>query len=181
MDWLKQVTGILDKYGSDASSSRTVPESVDADFDHFARHAPSATISEGLAEAFRSQQTPPFASMLGQLFGRSASTQKTGVLNTLVATLGPALVSQLLAQHGATKAASELQTGATTVSPQVAEQIPTSSIEAMAAEAEKKDPSIVDRVSEFYAQQPAVVKTLGGLALTVALAKMAQRQAQGRR
>lgn len=55
------------------------------------------------------------------------------------------------------------------------------SIEAMAAEAEKKDPSVVDRISKFYADQPALIKTLGGLALTVAMARVAQRQTQGRR
>ena len=56
--------------------------------------------------------------MLGQLFGRSPAMHKTNVLNTLVATLGPALVSQLLARHGANRAAQELQAGRTTVSPE---------------------------------------------------------------
>ena len=56
--------------------------------------------------------------------------------------------------------------------------MPAGSIEAVAHEAEKKDPSIVDRISALYAQQPALVKTLGGLALTVAMAKIAQRQSR---
>ena len=116
--------------------------------------------------------------MLSQLFGRSPSTQKTNVLNTLVATLEPALVSQILAQHGANRAAQELQAGNGRVSPEVAEQIPPSSVEAVAAEAEKKDPSVVDRISKFYAEQPALIKTLGGLALAVTMAKVAQRQTQ---
>jgi len=177
MDWINQITDILDKYGARETSN--IPGSVDADFDRFSSHAPAATLSEGLAEAFRSQQTPPFASMLSQLFGRSPSTQKTNIVNTLVATLGPALVSQLLAKYGASRAAKEVENSAG-VSPDVAEQIPERSIEAVAAEAEKKDPSIVDRVSKFYADQPALIKTLGGLALTVAMAKVAQRQAQRR-
>jgi hypothetical protein len=176
MDWLNQVTDILQKYGSD--NSTTIPASVDADFDDFTRHAPSSTVSEGLAEAFRSQQTPPFGNMLSQLFERSASTQKTNVLNTLIASLGPALVSQILARHGANRAAKELEGGRSRISPEVAEEIPSNSVEAVAAEAEKKDPSIVDRISQFYADQPALIKTLGGLALTVAMAKVAQRQSQ---
>jgi hypothetical protein len=179
MDWLNQVTDILDRYGS--GDPNNVPGSVDADFDRFSRVAPSTSISEGLAEAFRSRQTPPFASMLSHLFGRSPSNQKTHVLNTLIATLGPALVSQLLAKHGASRAAQELQAGGSGISPEVAEQIPANSIEEVAAEAEKRDPSIVDRVSKFYAEQPALIKTLGGLALTVAMAKVAQRQTQTRR
>ncbi len=176
MDWLNQVTDIVDRYGS--GEPNNVPGSVDADFDRFSRIAPSSSVSEGLAEAFRSHQTPPFASMLSQLFGRSPSNQKTNVLNTLIATLGPALVSQLLAKHGANRAAQELQAGGTRISPEVVEQIPANSIEEVAAEAEKRDPSIVDRVSKFYAEQPALIKTLGGLALAVAMAKIAQRQTQ---
>jgi hypothetical protein len=179
MDWLNQVTDIMDRYGSDDPNN--VPDSVDADFDRFSRIAPSSSVSEGLAEAFRSRQTPPFASMLSQLFGRSPSNQKTNVLNALIATLGPALVSQLLAKHGANGAAQELQADGTRISSEVVEQIPVNSIEEVAAEAEKRDPSIVDRVSKFYAEQPALIKTLGGLALTVAMAKVAQRQAQTRR
>ena len=179
MDWLNQATDILEKYGSTRTNS--VPDSVDADFDRLSRMAPADHVSEGLAEAFRSQQTPPFASMLSQLFGRSPANQKSNVLNTLVATLGPALVSQLLAKHGASRAATELQNGNARISPDVAEQIPSSSVEAVAAEAEKKDPSVVDRISKFYADQPALIKTLGGLALTVAMAKVAQRQTQGGR
>ena len=46
----------------------------------------------------------------------------------------------------------------------------------MAAEAEKKDPSIVDRISQLYAQQPQLVKTLGAAALSVVLAQVLQRQ-----
>jgi hypothetical protein len=114
------------------------------------------------------------------LFGRSNSAQKTNVLNTLIATLGPALVSQLLAKHGSHDAAKEVEAGAARIPSAVAEQIPEKSIEAVAAEAEKRDPSIVDRVSKFYADQPALIKTLGGLALTVAMAKVAQRQTQTR-
>jgi len=178
MDWLNQVTDIVSKYAS--GSPANVPGSVDADFDRISELAPSSTVAEGLAEAFRSDHTPPFASMLSQLFGRSSPTHKTSVLNTLIATLGPALVSQLLAAHGANRAAREVQSGSTSLSPEVVQQIPQTSIEAVAAEAEKKDPSIVDRISTFYAEQPAIVKTLGGLALTVAMARMAQRQTQPR-
>ena len=179
MDWLNQATDIMDRYGS--GDPNHVPGSVDADFDRFSRIAPSSSISEGLAEAFRSRQTPPFASMLSQLFVRSPSNQKANVLNTLIATLGPALVAQLLAKHGANRAAQELQASDTRISPEVVEQIPATSIEEVAAEAEKRDPSIVDRVSKFYAEQPALIKALGGLALTVAMAKVAQHQAQTRR
>jgi hypothetical protein len=44
------------------------------------------------------------------------------------------------------------------------------------AHAEKSNPSIVDQISGFYAEHPTLIKTLGGAALTVALAKIAERQ-----
>ena len=125
MDWLTQATDILNRYGS--GDPNNIPASVDADFDRFSRIAPQSSISEGLAEAFRSNQTPPFARMLAQLFARSPSNQKTNVLNTLIATLGPALVSQLLAKHGANRAAEEVERG-NRLSPEVADQISENSI-----------------------------------------------------
>ena len=174
MSWLNQVTDVLDKYGSGRSGH--VPDSVNADFDRLSQAAPPEHVSEGLAEAFRSDQTPPFPSMLSQLFGRSATSQKSNVLGTLISALGPGLMSQLLAKHGASRAAAELQNGHATISPEVVDQIPSSSVEAVAAEAEKKDPSVIDRISKFYADQPALIKTLGGMALVVAMAKVAQRR-----
>jgi hypothetical protein len=47
--------------------------------------------------------------------------------------------------------------------------------------AEKTNPSIVDSLSNFYAQHATLVKTLGGGALTIALAKIAERQQQAPR
>ncbi|MEJ7618375.1 MAG: hypothetical protein WKF30_15740 [Pyrinomonadaceae bacterium] len=44
----------------------------------------------------------------------------------------------------------------------------------IAAEAEQRDPSIVDRVSDLYAEHPTLIKTLGGAALAVILAKLAK-------
>lgn len=46
----------------------------------------------------------------------------------------------------------------------------------MAAHAERQTPSIVDEVSNFYAQHPQVMKAAGGLALSVALQHMLRRR-----
>jgi hypothetical protein len=83
MSWLNQVTDIMQKYAS--TDPAHIPASVNDDFDRFSRSAPPSSVSQGLAEAFRSTQTPPFASMLGRLFERSPAIQKTSVLNTLIA------------------------------------------------------------------------------------------------
>lgn len=198
MDWMKQIGGILDQYGS-ADPARP-PASVDADFDRAAQAAPRDAISEGLAAAFRSDQTPPFPQMASQMFGRASGTQRAGMLNALLAAVGPLVLQQVLARRQQGGAATGSPGGlggalggpgglggalerilrgggdAPQVTPDVAEQIPPDVVEEVAREAEKKDPSIVDRISEVYAQQPELLKVLGGAALAIALGKMAQRK-----
>jgi hypothetical protein len=62
----------------------------------------------------------------------------------------------------------------TEVTPEEAEQIEPEVVEEMAAEAEKKDPSIIDNVSDFYAQHPTLVKGLGAMALAFMMSRMAK-------
>jgi hypothetical protein len=177
MDWMNQIGGMLQKYiGTQATQA---PHSVDDDFDQVTQAAPKSALSDGLAAAFRSDQTPPFGQMAAQLFGRSNGQQKANILNTLISIAGPALVSQLLSRGGSSGLAGLLGGGARQVTPQEAEQVPPQAVEEIASSAEKKDPSVIDRLSDFYAEHPSLVKTLGGAALTIALAKIAQRQ-QGR-
>ena len=45
-------------------------------------------------------------------------------------------------------------------------------LEAMAYEAQKRDPSVVQRSAEFYAQHPTLVKALGVGALALLVGKM---------
>ena len=85
MDWMKQVSDVLDRYG-DVNPNRP-PDSVHADFDRFAQQAPPEAIQEGLSAAFRSDQTPEFAQMASQLFGRAPGYQRAGMLNALL--VGP--------------------------------------------------------------------------------------------
>lgn len=173
MDWAKQLSGMLDTYGN--ANPKDAPPSVHDDFDAVARTAPPADMADGLAAAFRSGHTPPFGDMLGQLFGQSAGSQRAGILNTLLATAGPALVASVLGRFGAGIAGRGVGAGGP-IDEATAAQIPPGAVTEIAAAAEKKDPSIVDRISQAYAQQPQIVKTLGKVALTVALAQMARKQ-----
>lgn len=188
MDWMKQVNEVLDRYG-DVDPVRP-PETVDTDFDILAQQATPEAISEGLSAAFRSDQTPEFAQMASQLFGRASGPQRAGMLNALLAAVGPMVLQQILArrQRGPSPAAPQggglggilgnilRGDGPPRVSPEVAEQVSTQEVEEIAREAEKKDPSVIDRISEVYSQQPELLKVLGSVALGVALGKMAQRR-----
>jgi hypothetical protein len=66
--------------------------------------------------------------------------------------------------------------GAPPVTPQIADQLDPQDVEDIARAAEKKDPSVIDRISEVFAQQPYLVKMLGGAALAIALGRMAEKR-----
>ena len=178
MDWMNQLGGILQQYNG--AQPNQAPDTVDNDFDQFAQAAPQSAMADGLAAAFRSDQTPPFGNMVAQLFGQSNGHQRASILNTLIAAVGPTIISQVLSRSGSGSGlAGLLSGGQREITPEQAEQIPPEAVQQVAAEAEKKDPSVIDMISNVYAEQPTLIKTLGGAALTIALAKIAQRQYGG--
>ena len=64
-------------------------------FDQVAQQAPPEQLGAGLAAAMRSDQTPPFGHMVSQMFGQSSPAQQAGVLNQILAALGPAAATAL--------------------------------------------------------------------------------------
>lgn len=157
------------------------PTDTETDFDEVARQVSPDVLGSGITQAFRSDQTPPFQDMLGSLFGGSNSQQKAGLLNQLIRTLGPTLLSGVaggalgrLLQSGLGGQAAR---GAAVpeVTPGVADQLTPEQMQQIGAAAEKQDPTILDKVGAYYAQHPEVVKVLGGAALAIALGQMANR------
>ena len=177
MSWFDQLGGILQQYANAGQPTNTTEE----DFERAATVAPRDAMSQGLAEAFRSDQTPPFPNMLGQLFGNSSGAQRANILNTLLSVAGPALMSSALQKGGGGMSGALGQLGGLLgqggqVSPQQAEQISPQAVEELAQHAEQRDPSIIDRVSDFYSEHPGLVKTLGAAAMAVAMSGMAKQK-----
>lgn len=139
-------------------------------FDDEARKAPPETVAGGLSEAFRSDQTPPFPEMVANLFGRSDPNQRAGLLNRLLAGIGPGALAGLPGALGG------LLGGRTEVGPEEASRVSPTDVQEIAAQAEKQNPSVVDQVSSFYSQHPQVIHALGGMALTIALQHMMRRR-----
>lgn len=171
MSWLDQIGGILQQYANSGQATNTTEQ----DFEQAYNAAPREAMSEGLAEAFRSDQTPPFENMLGQLFGNSSGAQRANLLNTLLSVAGPALLSGALQGGGGLGQLANM-VGGGQISPQQAEQIQPHAVEQLAREAQQHDPSIIDRVSAFYSEHPDLVKTLGAAALAVAMSGMAKQK-----
>ena len=164
--------GLLQQYlGAGAAQ----PPSDAADhFHQVAQTAPPEVVSQGLAAAFRSDQTPPFGQMVGQLFAQGTPDQQAGMLKQLLGNLSPAALTAL-AGSGALGSLAASPAAVAAVSPQQAAQLTPTQVEQIAAHAEQQNPSVIDSMSNFYAQHSTLVKTLGGAALTIALAKIANR------
>ncbi len=173
MSWMNEIANVLQNY-SQGTPGGASPE-VEQHFDQVAQAAPRSAMAEGLSSMFRSPQTAPFSQMIGQLFSNSNGGQRASLLNTLLASgAGAGVLSQLSKALGGSLPASASQAQ---VTPEDAAQIPPEAVEEAAAHAEKHDPSIIDRVSEIYAEHPMLVKTLGAAALSMALSHLAKRRA----
>jgi hypothetical protein len=170
MTLLDQLGSVLQQY-----SGKSTPNTADATqhFDQVAQAAPTNVLAEGLSAVFKSDQTPAFGNLVGSLFSQSSGDQKAGVLNQLIAAVGPGTLAQLA---GGGALASLLGGGAQQITPEQAQNISPDLVQQLATHAEKADPSIIDKASAFYAQHTTLVKTLGGAALSIAIAKVAERQ-----
>jgi hypothetical protein len=151
------------------------PDQAENDFEQVAQNAPRADLAQGVTEALRSDQTPPFSQMVGQLFNNGDSGQRAGMLNQLISGIGPGVLSSIAGgalgslfggQGNNAVAPRVTQEQASTMTPDQVQQI--------AEKAELANPGIIDRMGEFYAQHPQLVKGLGGAALAIALGHMAQ-------
>jgi len=166
MGLFDQIGNLLQQY-SGASPSAPPPE-VEQHFQQVAPHVPQGTLSSGLSDAFRSNQTPPFGQMLSNLFGQSNGEQRAGILNQLLGSAGPGALS------GLGGLASMFQ-GRSSITPEEAQRVPPDAVQHLAEHAERQDPSIVDRASDFYAQHPTLVQGLGAGALALIMSRMSQR------
>jgi hypothetical protein len=174
MGLFDQLSSVLQQYTGNAASGQA-PAEVNQHFDQVAQAAPSNVLAEGLSAAFHSDNTPAFGQMLSSLFNQSSGEQKAGIVNQLLASAGPGVLAQLTAGGGGAALASLLGSGQSQITPEQAQKISPDAVQQLAAHAEKADPSIIDKASSFYAQHPTLVKTLGGAALSIALAKVAER------
>jgi len=164
--------GLLDILQQYTDPARAPTDRVDQHFDEVARQSDPRDLGNGVAAAFRSDATPPFGQMIGDLFGRSDPQQRAGILNQIIRSVGAGglasvaggVLGRVLGGAGGSAPATITPEQASSISPQDAAVI--------AEHAEKKDPTIMDRAGEFYAQHPDLVKGLGAAALAIALGRM---------
>ena len=163
--------GLMDMLLQAASSSMT---NHDDHLQEVAKQAPQDLLGHGVAEAFRSDQTPPFPQMAAQLFGQSNGGQQAGMLNSIIGALGPMAIASL-----AGGALSKMMApGQTQITPEQAARITPQQVQEIATHAQEQQPSVIDKLGSFYAEHPTLIKTLGGVAAAIALSKMKDKLTQ---
>ncbi|HWR52465.1 MAG TPA: hypothetical protein VN428_15240 [Bryobacteraceae bacterium] len=174
MDWVN----VLGKY-----IDRQVPGSVNPgeqhvggevlvhrDFEAVAQRVPRSSLVEGLAAAFRSPDAPGFGHMLSRLFSAANPEQRAGLLAILL-TIAPAAVrGDLAGLFGRNRE----------VKPEETHKVSPEMVRRVADEAERRDPGVVDRISEFLAEHPRLLKNLDISSLSTAMANIGQRVISGR-
>jgi hypothetical protein len=171
MSFLSGIGDLLKQY----SDGSTGAPAVEQHFDQVAQAVPSSALASGLAEAFRSGETAPFPQMAAELFAHGNSQQRAGVLNSLMAAVGPAMLSQFAGSAPNSPLTALLRSGS--VTPAETANVSPADVQALTDHVQKQDPSIIDRVSEIYAEHPTLIKTLGATALTIAMKKIAEQHA----
>ncbi|HKW79709.1 MAG TPA: hypothetical protein VJQ49_01755 [Casimicrobiaceae bacterium] len=141
-------------------------------YDQVAQAAPPSVVGQGVADAMRSDQTPPFADMVSKMFGQASPDQKAAMLNQLISGLSPGVLSSILGS-GALGGLAGAVSGGGSIAPQDASKVSPDQVQQIAQHAEQKNPGIIDKMGSFYAQHPGLVKTLGSAVLAIALAKIA--------
>ena len=211
MDLTDVLGGLMKQYGGGEQQQQG---GVDADqgFDQLAGMLPQGALGDGLAEAFRSKETPPFAQMLGGLFGQSGGSTQTSVVNMLLAAAGPMVLQKLMGGGGMASAGSNPlgalagllgggggaggnalgalagllgggggdvgggQQQVRQLTEEEVSQLSPEQVQELASHIEQHDPSIMDRMGQFYAEHPTLVKSLGAGAMAIILNKVANSQ-----
>ena len=163
MGLLDDMKGLLTQYASGATPSGD----AGAHFQQAAQSVDSGTLAQGIAAAMRSDQTPPFAQLVSQLFASGSGDQKLAMLNTLLSNVSPEQRAQL------TALVPGLGSGAAVTSEQAATVSP-AALQSLAQRVEQHNPGIVDKMSSLYAAHPTLVKTLGTAAMMIAMRKIAE-------
>jgi hypothetical protein len=164
MSLLDDVKVMLNQYASGTAPSGD----AGAHFQQVAQSVDLGTLAQGIAAAFRSDDTPPFSQLVSQLFASGSGDQKVAMLNTLISSVTPERRAELASLIPGL--------GGALTTPAAAQKVSPESVQQLAEQVEQHNPGIVEKMSQFYAAHPGLVKTLGSAAMMIALRKISERR-----
>ncbi|HTI40091.1 MAG TPA: hypothetical protein VL484_21190 [Vicinamibacterales bacterium] len=162
MGLLDDVKGLINQY----AAGDTPAGDATAHFDQMAQSVDPSAVAQGIAAAFRSNDTPPFGQLVSNLFANGNADQKMAMINTLLSSISPDQRARLTSMIPGLANVASGAASPNSISP--------SAVQAVAEHVEQHDPGIVEKMSEFYAAHPTLVKTLGSVAVMIAMRKMAE-------
>lgn len=168
----KDISFVLQQYAMETGVYSK--QKVESDFVEVTQQVSAEHVTNGLSEAIRSEQTPPFDQTVGQSFEQGDAHQRAGMLNQLLDAAGPAAVKPLMESGVLLDTLNAIDGRDPGVTPEVAEQLHPELVQQIAQQAEQENPEVIDRMSNFYAEDPKLVKTLEGGTLSIALTKIAE-------
>ena len=163
--------GLLDILQQYANPSATPPGNVAEHFDQVSTQVSQQQLGNAIGAAFRSDATPAFGQVIGDLFAKSDPTQRAGILNQIVQSVGTGGLASI-AGGVLGRVLGPAATGggvAAQITPEQASRVSPEDAGTLAAHAEKQNGSIIDMAGAFYAQHPTLVKSLGASALAIVL------------
>jgi len=159
MSLLDQLGGILGQYAGGGTPSET---EAPGHFQQVASQVPQSTLGGLLGSVFQSPETGTFGQNISNMYGQSDPQQRAGILNRLLQSGGPGILSSLgLNLPGIL--------GGSHVTPEQAQQISPDAVEQIANHAERQNPGVVQQAADFYSQHPQLVQALGAGAAIWAL------------
>jgi hypothetical protein len=169
----------------DILSQALATNAPDQHFDKVVAHAPANELGKGVAEAFRSDKTPDMGQMVGQLFGNSNGSQQAGMLNQVIASLGPAAIAAIaggvlgrMMQPSANPSAQAQATpqaapaAPVQITPAQASTLSPDQVKEIVNTAHQQNPALADQLGSYYAEHSGLIKTLGAAALAITMARM---------
>jgi hypothetical protein len=170
----KDVSSVLQQYA--AETGVYSKEQVERDFVRVAQQLPAEHVTNGLSEALRSEQTPPFDQMVGQSFEQGDAVQRAGMLNQLLDGARPAVVKSLVESGVPEDAFTNNSQQEPVITPELADQLHPDLVQLAAREAHQENPEIIEKMSNLFAEDPALAKSLSGQTLGVAMSKIAENR-----
>src|SRR4029078_10631241 len=85
MGLLDDVKGLINQY----AAGDTPAGDATAHFDQMAQSVDPSAVAQGIAAAFRSNDTPPFGQLVSNLFANGNADQKMAMINTLLSSISP--------------------------------------------------------------------------------------------
>jgi hypothetical protein len=161
MNWLQQIGDMITRYRG-TSRGAAVEE-----FERLATTVPRSVLVDAVSETFSAELSGSFGPVIGNIYSCCDGVLKAQILNTLFSSVGTAILPHVAGfpelkffQHGSP------------ITPEQAEVVDPTHVEAFVSAAQDADPSVVEKISGLCCSNPALLCMLDEQYLGVIIGRM---------